>query len=147
MQNHGRDPDLLWKSRNITIWTVTECNIGIIAGNLLCFKPLFRDMLGLSYGSRTTPTSYAAGTGRATSNHTYGVPYGGNDIPLSTKIGASKGLVVDDASDARSTESQEAFAKTGGITKTTEVNVVGGTNINESSEDMSATVRRLSRVV
>ena len=39
---YGREGDLLWDSRNMTIWTVIECNVGIIAGNLPCLKPLFR---------------------------------------------------------------------------------------------------------
>ncbi|KAF1975454.1 hypothetical protein BU23DRAFT_458233 [Bimuria novae-zelandiae CBS 107.79] len=76
---YGREGDWLWDSRNITIWTVLECCVGIIAGNLPCLKPLFRTVLGSTYGrgsraktagtgTSTTPASrylsraYAAGT-------------------------------------------------------------------------------------
>lgn len=49
--NYGQQGDFLWDSRNITIWTMTECNIGIIAGSLPCLRPLLRPLLGSAYGS------------------------------------------------------------------------------------------------
>jgi len=71
LPNYGKSGDWLWDSRNITIWTIIECNIGIVAGNLPCLKPLFRTVLGSTYGrgsrarSNSKPISrpYGAGTG------------------------------------------------------------------------------------
>ncbi|KAJ4293126.1 hypothetical protein N0V90_008408 [Kalmusia sp. IMI 367209] len=72
LPNYGRTGDWLWDSRNITIWTVLESCVGVIAGNLPCLKPLFRSVLGSTYGrgsrgrSGTTPRyssrAYGAGT-------------------------------------------------------------------------------------
>lgn len=68
--NYGKVGDLMWDSRNLTIWTVTECNIGIVAGSMPAMKPLFRPLLGTDsyissfnlksyhsdqFGSRTAP--------------------------------------------------------------------------------------------
>lgn len=75
LPSYGKTGDWLWDSRNLTIWTVVESNIGIIAGNLPCLKPLFRAVLGSTYGRGSRKTSapaygygsrpYGAGTGRA----------------------------------------------------------------------------------
>lgn len=72
--SYGKTGDWLWDSRNLTIWTVAECNIGNVAGNLPCLKPLFRVVLGSTYGRgsrKTTAPQYGignrphgAGTGR-----------------------------------------------------------------------------------
>lgn len=66
--NYGKLGDWLWDSRNITIWTVVELNVGIIAGSLPCLKPLFRRFLGSYYGknSKKTPTTGNTGYGRGT---------------------------------------------------------------------------------
>jgi hypothetical protein len=45
LPNYGRSGDFMWDSRNLTIWIVAECNVGIVAGNLSCLKPLFRTIL------------------------------------------------------------------------------------------------------
>jgi hypothetical protein len=61
VSNYGKSGDWLWDSRNLTVWTVVECNCGIIAGNLPCLKPLFRNVLGSSVygrGSRKTSQNY-----------------------------------------------------------------------------------------
>jgi len=139
MQNYGRDPDLLWTSRNITIWTVTECNIGIVSGNLPSFKPLFQNILGVTYGSRTAQDACRT---PGTSGNAKDMPYGGNAIKLNTRIGGSRALRADDVSETGSTESQEAFAKMGGITRTNEVNVIRGSSVKESDEDIASTARR-----
>ena len=47
--NYGQLGDFLWDSRDITIWTITECNIGIIAGSMPALKPVFKTILGSSY--------------------------------------------------------------------------------------------------
>lgn len=52
--NYGKTGDFLWDSANLTIWTVTECNTGIVAACLPCLKPLFKRILEKSswaYGS------------------------------------------------------------------------------------------------
>ncbi|KAF2852350.1 hypothetical protein T440DRAFT_526926 [Plenodomus tracheiphilus IPT5] len=71
LPNYGRSGDWLWDSRNLTIWTVTECNVGIVAGNLPCLKPIFRSILGSTYGhgSRKTSQPYLTGPYGAGTNH------------------------------------------------------------------------------
>ncbi|EEU42063.1 uncharacterized protein NECHADRAFT_105529 [Fusarium vanettenii 77-13-4] len=66
--NYGKLGDWLWDSRNITIWTSLELNVGIIAGSLPCLRPIFRRFLGSTYGksSRKTPTTGATNYGRGT---------------------------------------------------------------------------------
>ncbi|KAJ4263102.1 hypothetical protein NW762_006720 [Fusarium torreyae] len=72
--NYGQLGDWLWDSRNITIWTSVELNVGVIAGSLPCLRPLFRRFLGSTYGksSKKTPatgaTNYGHGTLRSGSN-------------------------------------------------------------------------------
>ncbi|KAJ4329048.1 hypothetical protein N0V84_000399 [Fusarium piperis] len=74
MTNYGKQGDWLWDSRNITIWTSVELNVGIIAGSLPCLRPIFRRFLGSTYGksSKKTPTTgannYARGTLRSGNN-------------------------------------------------------------------------------
>ena len=46
----------------ITIWTITECNIGIIAGSMPSLKPLFKPILGGSY-ARSFKGRYSYATG------------------------------------------------------------------------------------
>jgi len=67
LPNYGKTGDWLWDSRNITIWTIAECNIGIIAGNLPCLKPIFRTVLGSTYGRGSRKT-----TNRRYSSRPYG---------------------------------------------------------------------------
>jgi hypothetical protein len=108
VSTYGRSGDWLWDSRNLTIWTVTETNIAIVAGNLPCLKPLFRTVLGSTYGRgsrKTNPSKYisrpyGAGTGQnsksyselhsnRTADRGYG-GYGGNDAYMLTTIGATE---------------------------------------------------------
>ncbi|KAK3325056.1 hypothetical protein B0H66DRAFT_547317 [Apodospora peruviana] len=44
--NYGKLGDWLWDSRDISIWTVVETNIGITAGCLACLRPMARRFLG-----------------------------------------------------------------------------------------------------
>lgn len=62
ISTYGRTGDWLWDSRNLTIWTVVESNIGIIAGNLPCLKPLFRVVLGSTYGRGSRAQKYNYGS-------------------------------------------------------------------------------------
>jgi hypothetical protein len=57
--NYGRLGDFLWDSRNITIWTAAEVNVGIMGGSMPALRPLFKRILGSTYGrgSRKTPAS------------------------------------------------------------------------------------------
>ncbi|KAJ5502236.1 hypothetical protein N7463_005110 [Penicillium fimorum] len=55
LPSYGRTGDFLWDYTNLTIWVVTECNTGIIAGSLPTLKPLFKRVLG-TYGSHTKTT-------------------------------------------------------------------------------------------
>ncbi|CAG7990594.1 unnamed protein product [Penicillium salamii] len=52
LPNYGRTGDFLWDYTNLTIWVVTECNTGIVAGSLPTLKPLFKKVLG-SYASQS----------------------------------------------------------------------------------------------
>jgi hypothetical protein len=68
ISSYGKAGDWLWDSKDLTIWTVQECCVGIVAGNLPCLKPLFRSMLSLTgYGSgsrsRSRGNSKSAGRG------------------------------------------------------------------------------------
>lgn len=77
VSTYGRSGDWLWDSRNLTIWTVIECNIAIFAGCLPCLKPLFRTVLGSTYGRgsrKTDPSKYVSrpygpGTGQRSRNY------------------------------------------------------------------------------
>ncbi|KAH7117503.1 hypothetical protein EDB81DRAFT_818667 [Dactylonectria macrodidyma] len=66
--NYGKVGDWLWDSRNLTIWTAVELNVGIIAGSLPCLRPILKRFLGSIYGkgSRKAPTTgnnnYSHGT-------------------------------------------------------------------------------------
>lgn len=57
--NYGKTGDWLWDSRDISIWTIVECNVAIVAANLPTLRPLFKNILGSTIrsgdGSRKTP--------------------------------------------------------------------------------------------
>lgn len=68
--NYGKQGDFLWDSRDITIWTITECNIGIIAGSMPALKPLAKPILGSSYVRRITAYgSYGKGSENKSGRH------------------------------------------------------------------------------
>ena len=164
LPEYGKTGDWLWDSRNITIWTVVECNVGIIGGNLPCMKPLFKSVLGSTYGRgsrKTTPKylsrPYGAGTGHGTKNYsslasgrtqnegfrTYGdESYRMNAIAGHKERSASATSLRDSSPGKNSGESvawlneQQMLGKMGGITKTTEVNITGsGPAESQSIED------------
>ncbi|KAL1799532.1 hypothetical protein ACET3X_003569 [Alternaria dauci] len=78
MPNYGRDGDLLWDSRNLTIWTVAECCVGMVAANLSCLKPLVRSILvstdgrGSRKASQPKSNAYARGTNHRSLIKSYG---------------------------------------------------------------------------
>jgi hypothetical protein len=49
--DYGKTGDWLWDSRDICIWTVTECNVGIVAGSLPALRPMFKRVLGGTFGT------------------------------------------------------------------------------------------------
>ncbi|KAF2124902.1 hypothetical protein P153DRAFT_425966 [Dothidotthia symphoricarpi CBS 119687] len=66
LPSYGENGDWLWDSRNLTIWVVVETNVGIIAGNLPCLKPIFRVILTSTYGRgscKTEAPRYLTGAG------------------------------------------------------------------------------------
>jgi hypothetical protein len=78
LPNYGAKGDWLWDSRDITIWTILETCVGIIGGNLPCLKPLFRTVLGSTYGrgskgitggTGNTPRYLSRGYGGGTNAH------------------------------------------------------------------------------
>lgn len=64
LPNYGKQGDFLWDSRNITIWVATELNVAITAASLPCLKPLFKSVLGSTYGRGTRESSNAQRRGR-----------------------------------------------------------------------------------
>lgn len=58
--NYGLVGDFLWDSRNITIWTVTESNVGIVAGSIPPLRPLLKNVFGGVYGSYGTGSKKAS---------------------------------------------------------------------------------------
>lgn len=177
LTNYGKTGDWLWDSQNITIWTVTECCVGIIAGNLPCMKPLFRRVLGSTYGrgsKRTTGATqrylskpYGPGTGHGHSVKNYNSlasgrteetgrsPYGAAEAHMMTTIGKAKGVSRSQSRNSSrsqsprksSTESvtwlnEQTFGKMGGITKTTEVNIVGSADKIVDKEDYEDGIKR-----
>ena len=50
LPNYGKEGDLLWDSRYITIWTTVELDVAITAASLPCLKPIFKKLLASTYG-------------------------------------------------------------------------------------------------
>lgn len=78
ISDYGKQGDFLWDSRNITIWYAIETQIGIIAGNLPCSKPLFSRFIGSTirswsksngYSGQPGTSQYASGKSRKGSQH------------------------------------------------------------------------------
>jgi hypothetical protein len=94
--NYGKTGDWLWDSRDITIWTIIECNTGIIAANIPSLRPLFKRILGTTSGSHGN-SGKTPGSGsywRQTSSGT-------ERIRSKVSSGKDKSLVVDEASSDR----------------------------------------------
>lgn len=100
--NYGKVGDLLWDSRNITIWTAMELNIGIVAGSLLTLRPLFKRFFGSVYGRGTRKTNPSAGI------YGHGTNRSANQWQTLSRGRRPKHDILDDAS------SQEAI-NVGGI--------------------------------
>jgi len=45
----------MWDSTYLTIWSVTEVNVGITAASVPALKPLFKKILGSTYGASSQP--------------------------------------------------------------------------------------------
>ncbi|OCL11955.1 hypothetical protein AOQ84DRAFT_313007 [Glonium stellatum] len=144
LTTYGKNGDWLWDSRNLTIWTVIESNVGIIAGNLPCMKPLFRRILGSVYGSgsRNQPSHgkyYGRGTGHSVNNYNslgsrkteegYGLgpDLNGDEAHMMTRISARQKSAASLGDDNESKMSDESVSRLEGsrmgITKTTTTKV------------------------
>lgn len=97
--NYGKEGDWLWDSRDITIWTVVECNTGIVAGNLPTLRPIFRRILGstLGYGSRSNGVSGGSGYQRQKDGGSRTMP----SIGTSSRRGAASKPATDETSSER----------------------------------------------
>jgi hypothetical protein len=168
VHDYGRSGDWLWDSRNLTVWTVVESNIGVVAGNLPCLKPLFKTVLGSTYarGSRNRTVSkhfskpYGPGTGHGHSvknydslassrtqeelysKNTANESYMMTTIDVDNKESVTEASNISPAGNAsnRSVKSEASlsefpFARLGGITKTTEVNVSHDVDNVESHDE------------
>ncbi|CZR64523.1 uncharacterized protein PAC_14421 [Phialocephala subalpina] len=78
LPSYGRSGDFLYDSADLTIWTTTELNVGILAGSIPCLKPLYRILLEKSgCVPKEGPTdtlrfSYVMQSSDVRSNHVYG---------------------------------------------------------------------------
>ncbi|KAF6808452.1 integral membrane family protein [Colletotrichum plurivorum] len=61
LPNYGRHGDFLWDTRDITIWTATEMNVGIVAGSLPTLRPMFKRFLGSNDRREQKPRPGGAG--------------------------------------------------------------------------------------
>ncbi len=99
--NYGNLADWLWDSRNITIWTVVELGVGIVAGSLPSLRPLVRNFLGSVYGRGTRKTAGTSSAGAGAGASAYG---------RGTRRGSSRWHALPGAGEARGTAaSQGAF--------------------------------------
>ncbi|KAH7127010.1 hypothetical protein B0J11DRAFT_291617 [Dendryphion nanum] len=160
--SYGKTGDWLWDSKYLTIFTVVESNVGIIAGNLPCLKPLFRSVLGSTYGRGTRKTTpkylsrpYGAGTGHHHSVNNYNSlassrtqegqdSYGTKEAHMLTTIDVkkTKSESVHSLQDRPSSKNSEewlnenSYGRLGGITKTTEVNVTESNGGKSHDDEM-----------
>ncbi|ORY08687.1 hypothetical protein BCR34DRAFT_488389 [Clohesyomyces aquaticus] len=176
LPNYGKTGDWLWDSRNITIWTIVECNVGIISGNLPTMKPLFRKVLGSTYGHGSRGKSggkyvskpYGPGTGHHSQKNYNSLgsskaqedsfqPYGVDESVKMTKIAGKdqsrRRSSFEESPGKNSTESiswlnvDQSAGKLGGIMKTTEVNVSQSGNKAKSVDDFSRPERKEAHIV
>jgi hypothetical protein len=61
--NYGKQGDLLWDSKGLTIWFMAEFNTGIIAGSIPALKPVFKSILVNTYFKRTRKYGYGDRSG------------------------------------------------------------------------------------
>ncbi|PVH91818.1 hypothetical protein DM02DRAFT_545072 [Periconia macrospinosa] len=104
----GQTGDWLWDVCNLLIWATVETRTGIIAGNLACLRPLFRSVLGSTYGrgsrNNTSPKyltpAYGAGSRHKSAQNYTSLgsirtqedafrPYGAKEAHMMARIGAS----------------------------------------------------------
>lgn len=154
LPSYGKQGDWLWDSRNITIWTVIETNIAIVAGNLPCMKPLFHRVLGSIYGSgsRDQPSHgkyYGRSTGHSVNDYNSlgsrkieegygpGPDFSGDETHMMTRISAQQKSTASLGNDNESNMSDESVSRLEGsrmgITKTTttKVSFVSSTEVKE----------------
>ena len=73
IKNYGKTGDLLWDSRGLTIWFMTEFNTGIAAASMPALKPLFETILQKTHitgrTGRSTKYGTSSGPGNRSDNH------------------------------------------------------------------------------
>ncbi|KAK1753628.1 hypothetical protein QBC47DRAFT_415403 [Echria macrotheca] len=94
--NYGKTGDWLWDSRDITIWTIVECNTGIVAANIPPLRPLFKRILGTTSGSH-------GNSGKTPGGGSYWRQTTSGTGKVRSKVSSrnDKTLVVDEASSDR----------------------------------------------
>ncbi|KAK4125698.1 hypothetical protein N657DRAFT_678768 [Parathielavia appendiculata] len=109
--NYGKEGDWLWDSRDITIWTVVECNTGIVAGNLPTLRPIFRRILGstLGYGSRTNGGGGVSGGGSGYHRQKDGGGGGSRSMPSIVASSRSRAAVASRQLPTDESSSERAF--------------------------------------
>ncbi|KXG52563.1 uncharacterized protein PGRI_088470 [Penicillium griseofulvum] len=141
LPSYGKTGDFLWDYTNLTIWVVTECNTGIIAGTLPTLKPLFKSVLG-TYGSRTKTTreyfgskqyrlqsmSRSRGTPLQSRTHKSGnlsiIEFDDNPKSQHSRVGSTSGSVKYSGSQRSNSSEERILPVQGeGIVCTTEVMV------------------------
>ncbi|KAI9760023.1 MAG: hypothetical protein M1840_002751 [Geoglossum simile] len=129
LPNYGKKGDFLWDSVEITIWTVTECNVGIIAACVPSIKPLFKATLNLySSGSHSGPnggsngrlSSYVRGESGQLNSSRRGLSV--KTVPEKGD-GESEEVILELQATPRETSSRsgDANGKSNGFEKTTKV--------------------------
>jgi len=96
--NYGKEGDWLWDSRDISIWTVVECNLGIMAGSIPTLRPMFKRVLGttLGYGARSDKITGGGYQRHEDTLHSTGVRKTG-----SKHMSRNMGTVTDESSSER----------------------------------------------
>jgi hypothetical protein len=74
LPNYGKEGDLLWDSRYITIWTAVELNVAITAASLPCLKPIFKKLLAGKYARGSYGTDRRDRRERSERRHWNSIP-------------------------------------------------------------------------
>ncbi|KAI8314782.1 hypothetical protein K4K59_002296 [Colletotrichum sp. SAR11_240] len=123
--NYGKLGDVLWDSRNITIWTVAEMNVGIIAGSLATLRPIFKRFLGSMYGKGSKSPSGAGYYARKELRSETWKALSSSEEAINASEGHELGrithtaMAVREGMEGHSMANDESRNSGGGITKTT----------------------------
>lgn len=89
LSSYGKFGDFLWDSTELTIWSVTEVNVAITAASVPALKPLFKAILGSTYGSHSQQYPHKSWGGYAHQSS------GRNDTNSKSRNRASHGAVFE----------------------------------------------------